>query len=134
MPKRAPLKILIVDDFDMIRMLLKKSLTEIGFSNFEEACDGDQGLQLLNEAHDSGKPFDLVFLDWNMPKVTGIAFLETCRQIPHFQQIPIIMITSRTGEKHRQRAFEIGVQGGYTQPFGAISRDRRIGDIVAASL
>ncbi len=113
------LKILIVDDFDMIRMLLKKSLTDIGFSNFEEAGDGEEGFNILSAAYDAKQPFDLVFLDWNMPKMSGISFLERCRSMEHFQQIPIIMITAEREQKSVMQALKAGVTDYIVKPFSS---------------
>jgi len=60
---------------------------------------------------------DIVLLDIEMPKMDGFEVLRTVRRDERLQQLPIIMITSRTGEKHRQQALELGVNRYMGKPF-----------------
>ena len=60
---------------------------------------------------------DLVLLDIEMPRMDGYEVAQNMKSDPRLKDVPIIMITSRTGEKHRQRAFEIGVQRYLGKPY-----------------
>jgi chemosensory pili system protein ChpA (sensor histidine kinase/response regulator) len=68
------------------------------------AKDGVDALQLLDE-----QPPDVILLDIEMPRMDGFEFAKTIKSDPRYASIPIIMITSRTAEKHRSRAAELGV-------------------------
>ncbi|HAI60097.1 MAG TPA: hypothetical protein DCM32_09505, partial [Xanthomonadaceae bacterium] len=60
---------------------------------------------------------DLMLLDIEMPRMDGYELAQTMRGDARLRDVPIIMITSRTGEKHRQRAFEIGVNRYLGKPY-----------------
>lgn len=76
------------------------------------AKDGIDALEILQEA----KP-DLILLDIEMPRMDGFEVANQVRHNERLRDIPIIMITSRTGEKHRERAFEAGVSDYMGKPF-----------------
>ena len=60
---------------------------------------------------------DVMLLDVEMPRMDGYELATTMRNDPRLKKIPIIMITSRTGEKHRQRAMDIGVNMYMGKPY-----------------
>ena len=68
------------------------------------AKDGIDALELLND-----RTPDVILLDIEMPRMDGFEFTKTIKSEPKNAHIPIIMITSRTAEKHRNRAKELGV-------------------------
>ena len=68
------------------------------------AKDGVDALQSLSEQMP-----DVILLDIEMPRMDGFEFAKTIKGDPKYANIPIIMITSRTAEKHRNRAAELGV-------------------------
>lgn len=68
------------------------------------AKDGLDALEILQELTP-----DLMLLDIEMPRMDGFEVATQVRHNPRLEGLPIIMITSRTGEKHRERAFEVGV-------------------------
>ena len=109
------IKILVVDDMTMARMLVKKALNDIGFTNITEALDGKQAWELLNSTPD----FQLVVSDWNMPMMTGIELLKKLRTTPQFENLPFVMLTAEGEEKQIKEAFQSGVNGYITKPFTA---------------
>ena len=68
-------RILIVDDLQSLRDLLKAYLRRIGYRQIVEAVDGKDAYQLMIAAKVTGAPFDLVISDWNMPNMDGLEFL-----------------------------------------------------------
>ena len=76
------------------------------------AKDGIDALEILQETTP-----DLMLLDIEMPRMDGFEVASQVRHNRRLQELPIIMITSRTGEKHRERAFEIGVNDYMGKPF-----------------
>ncbi|MDR3338134.1 MAG: response regulator, partial [Treponema sp.] len=83
-------KIMVVDDSRIMRTIVKNtfSLLEIA-CDYVEAANGEEALLLL----ESQKP-DLILLDWNMPKLSGLDFLKKVRVMEKYKTLPIIMVTS----------------------------------------
>lgn len=105
------MKILVVEDNKDIQKLLRLNLTQ---ENFEviQAFDGGEGLSLAQESSP-----DLIILDINLPKISGI---ELCRQLksnPALRHIPILILTVRKEEVDRIIGFELGADDYVTKPF-----------------
>ena len=103
--------ILVVDDSVTVRKVTSRFLERQGF-NVVLAKDGIDALEILQETTP-----DLMLLDIEMPRMDGFEVASQVRHNRRLQELPIIMITSRTGEKHRERAFEIGVNDYMGKPF-----------------
>jgi chemosensory pili system protein ChpA (sensor histidine kinase/response regulator) len=80
-----------------------------------EVVTAKDGLDAVEKLQD--RIPDLVLLDIEMPRMDGYELATYMRNDPRLKTVPIIMITSRTGEKHRQRAFEIGVDRYLGKPY-----------------
>lgn len=109
-------KVLLVDDFAMVRTMMRSALTDLGFSAIEETDGAAKALQILSEAHKSGAPFGVVFLDWNMPGMTGVELLQICRESYEFKNLPIIMVTAEAEKKHVLRALTLGATDYIVKP------------------
>ena len=103
------LKILVVDDEQRMRKLVRDFLVK---QNFEvmEAGDGEEAVDLFY----ANKDIALIILDVMMPKMDG---WETCREIRQYSKVPIIMLTARGGENDELRGFELGVDEYIAKPF-----------------
>ncbi|MCL2297886.1 MAG: Hpt domain-containing protein [Proteobacteria bacterium] len=106
----APL-VLIVDDSLTIRKVTSRLMTREGYA-VETAKDGFEALQAVNER----RP-DIILLDIEMPKMDGFEFAKLMKGDAKTRDIPIIMITSRTADKHRMRARELGVDAYLGKPY-----------------
>ncbi|WP_201556467.1 Hpt domain-containing protein [Psychrobacter sp. 72-O-c] len=103
--------ILVVDDSVTVRKVTSRFLERQGI-NVALAKDGIDAIEILQETTP-----DLILLDIEMPRMDGFEVAIQVRHNKRLQHIPIIMITSRTGEKHRERALEIGVNDYMGKPF-----------------
>lgn len=101
-------KILIVDDEEQIRNILRMYLVREGYE-ISEAEDGEKGLKLFYE-----KPFDLVILDVMLPKKDGWSIL---REIKKYTETPVIMLTARDDSEDEVFGFEMGADDYITKPF-----------------
>jgi len=101
-------RILIVDDEELIRDLIKEYISLEMFS-IEEAADGREALKLFQQNN-----YDLIILDVMMPKLDG---WSVCREIRKTSQVPIIMLTARGEEYDKLLAFELGVDDYIVKPF-----------------
>jgi two-component system, chemotaxis family, chemotaxis protein CheY len=112
MPANSNMKILVVDDFQTMRRIIRNYLRQLGFNNVEEAEDGDVALAKLHEA-----PFDFVITDWNMPKMTGIDLLKAIRSQNNFRNIPVLIITAEAEKENVVQAAQAGVNDYIVKPF-----------------
>ncbi|WP_201533379.1 Hpt domain-containing protein [Psychrobacter ciconiae] len=106
-----PPTILVVDDSVTVRKVTSRFLEREGFKAVV-AKDGVDAIEILQELMP-----DLILLDIEMPRMDGFEVATQIRHDRRLKHLPIIMITSRTGEKHRERAFEIGVNDYMGKPF-----------------
>jgi chemosensory pili system protein ChpA (sensor histidine kinase/response regulator) len=104
-------RILVVDDSVTVRKVTTRLLERNGMEVLT-AKDGVDALSVLQEH----KP-DLILLDIEMPRMDGFEVATQVRHDSRLKEIPIIMITSRTGDKHRERAMSIGVNEYLGKPF-----------------
>jgi len=107
----GPPLIMIVDDSLTVRKITGRLLVREGFEILT-AKDGLDALQLLGE-----RLPDAILLDIEMPRMDGFEFAKTIKADARLEHIPVIMITSRTAEKHRNRAKELGVDVYLGKPY-----------------
>ena len=104
------MNILVVDDEQRMRKLIKDFLTASGYSILE-AEDGEKALEIFQE---NKNKIDLILLDVMMPKLDGWSVL---RQIRQESKVPIIMLTARGEEQDELFGFELGVDEYISKPF-----------------
>jgi len=103
--------VMIVDDSVTVRKVTSRLMVRQGFA----VATAKDGVDALNQLQ-TLRP-DVVLLDIEMPKMDGFEVLRSVRRDQNLKDLPIIMITSRTGEKHKQRAMELGVNQYLGKPF-----------------
>ena len=108
--RTAPL-VMVVDDSLTVRKITSRMLTREGFE-VATAKDGVDGLQQLQDIEP-----DIILLDIEMPRMDGFEFARNVRADAKTKKIPIIMITSRTADKHRNHAIDIGVNEYMGKPY-----------------
>ncbi|WP_018871786.1 Hpt domain-containing protein [Thioalkalivibrio sp. ALJ16] len=104
-------RIMVVDDSITIRKVTARLLARHGY-DVVTARDGLDAVGLLDERRPQ-----LILLDVEMPRMDGFEFAAHVRDHPDFAQVPIIMITSRSGTKHRERADRLGVNAYLGKPY-----------------
>jgi DNA-binding response OmpR family regulator len=102
-------RVLVVDDDDDIRLLLEGLLEGAGFA-VDTAKDGRLALRAFH-----GHPADLVVLDLSMPELDGFETLERLRDL---SDVPVILLTARSGEIDKVRGFRAGADDYVVKPFG----------------
>lgn len=103
-------QILLIDDSLTVRKFVRRMLESAGY-NIETAADGEEGLRKA-----STEPYRLVITDLELPKRNGFEIIRALRDQPHTQSTPIIVMTTRAGEKHRQIAMSLGATAYLTKP------------------
>ena len=107
------LDILVVDDSVSVRKVVANMVKNAGW-NPTMARDGLEALETIQASAISP---DAILLDIEMPRMNGYELSATLRASDSYKDIPIIMLTSRAGEKHRQKAFELGVNDYLVKPY-----------------
>jgi chemosensory pili system protein ChpA (sensor histidine kinase/response regulator) len=118
---------MIVDDSLTVRKITSRLLTREGFA-VVTAKDGVDALQLLAE-----RSPDVILLDIEMPRMDGFEFTKTMKSDPRHAHIPIVMITSRTADKHRARAAELGVNVYLGKPYQEDELLRSVRDMLGVT-
>ena len=104
--------VLVVDDSINVRRFLALALEKAGYL-VEQAKDGQDAVEKLL----GGLQVQAVICDIEMPRLDGYGFLARIKSDPAFSDLPISMLTSRTGEKHRQLAMTLGASGYFSKPY-----------------
>ncbi|MCL1927238.1 MAG: response regulator [Treponema sp.] len=96
--------VMVVDDSRIMRNIVKNTFSELKIPcQFLEAGNGKEALQMLQT-----QPVHLILLDWNMPELSGIDFLQVVRSMDQYKTLPIIMVTSESAKYNVIEALKYG--------------------------
>ncbi len=97
-----------------MRRIIKNLLRDLGFTNTQEADDGNTALPMLQSGD-----FDFLVTDWNMPGMTGIELLKHVREDERLKTLPVLMVTAEAKRDQIVAAAQAGVNGYVIKPFTA---------------
>lgn len=103
--------ILTVDDSASIRQMVSFTLKEAGYA-VTEAVDGQDGLDKARAAR-----FNLIFTDQNMPRMDGLTLIKQLRALPQYAAVPILMLTTESGDAMKSQGRAAGATGWLVKPF-----------------
>ncbi len=106
------MRALVVDDSTVMRRILARQLTELGFTCVE-ATDGRAALEVCK----SGERFDITLIDWNMPVMNGLELVKALRADPEHVLDKLVMVTSEAGVNYIQQALGAGADEYLMKPF-----------------
>ena len=120
--EKQKIRILIVDDSKNIRLVIRRYLEMVNhpdfYFEFDEAANGAEAEEKLQESTVMDNPYEVVFLDWMMPTFTGYEFLAKIRSIEQFKTHPsIIMLTAETNSEQINACLKYGVSKYIIKPF-----------------
>ena len=104
-------KILTVDDSASIRQMVTFTLNSAGYDVIE-AADGQEGLEMAQE-----KVVDLVLTDQNMPRMDGLTLIKNLRAMAPYSKVPILMLTTESGDAIKAQGKAAGATGWLVKPF-----------------
>lgn len=119
---------LVIDDSRVMRNMVMQALQRTGLAEFtfSEAGDGEEALETFDF-----QSAEMIFVDWNMPKLTGVEFVRKVRAKGNTSHIPIIMVTSERSVGKVQEALDsAGADAFITKPFTADDLKRQIEPLV----
>ena len=122
MPAARAIKVLIVDDQQTIRSLVRTGLQTLGFAEIEEAADGELGLRAMLV----GAPPKLVISDFNMPKLDGLGLLRAIRSHEPIKSAAFIMLTGRADADLVKKAAQFGANNYLVKPFTVATLKEKI--------
>lgn len=127
MPAASAIKTLVVDDQLTMRSLVRAGLNQIGFSQIEEAVDGEDAFRKVLQ-----RPVNLIISDFNMPKLDGLSLLRALRSHEPTRQVAFIMLTGRADDELVRRAAQFGVNNYLVKPFTVATLKDKIEQVFGA--
>lgn len=118
--------ILVVDDSVNVRRLMANTLEKAGY-RVEQAKDGQDAVDQLF----GGLSVQAVVCDIEMPRLDGYGVLEEVKGRPEFQDLPIAMLTSRSNEKHRKLAINLGASAYFSKPYNEQQFLQKLAELVS---
>ncbi len=119
-------KILIVDDMNTMRKIIKNMLGKMGCTDLHEADDGTPAWKMIQEAHELGSPYQFIVSDWNMPQMTGLDLLKHLKEDDRFKTLPFLMITAEAEQANVIIAVKAGVSNFIVKPFSIVTLKEKI--------
>jgi two-component system chemotaxis response regulator CheY len=109
-----------------MRGIVKTYFDEMGKeAEYLEAGDGKEALKIIRS-----KPVDLVFLDWNMPRMTGIEFLKEVRADDKLKALPVVMVTSESSKLNVVEAMKSGATDYVIKPIDDVEFKEKMSEIL----
>jgi two-component system chemotaxis response regulator CheY len=106
------MRALVIDDSRAIRAIIRNILVEVGLEVIE-AGNGREGLDQMQRSPD----VELVLVDWNMPVMNGLEFIQALRALRAFDRVRIMMVTTETEIEQVTRALNAGANEYLMKPF-----------------
>lgn len=121
MPAASAIRVLVVDDQQTIRSLVRTGLQQLGFVEITEAVDGEDALRKL-----LAQKVHLIISDFNMPNLDGLSLLRAVRAHDGLKSTGFIMLTGRADKELVQRAVQFGVNNYLVKPFTVATLKEKI--------
>jgi len=121
------MNILVVDDYNTMRRIVKNLLKQLGFDNVDEAADGGEAYAKCQE-----KLYGLIISDWNMEPMTGMELLKLVRAHEKIKNTPFIMVTAESKPENVIAAKQAGVSNYIVKPFNAETLKGKISAVIGA--
>ena len=106
------MKVLIIEDSPIMRMMLKGLLRQVNITDVVETVNGAEGLTILEQ-----EAIELILLDLHMPVMDGIAFINEVNKNSEWAKIPIIVVSSDNESGQIVTALQLGARTYITKPF-----------------
>ena len=129
MSQLAALKVLIADDHFLVRQFVRNTLQESKIGNIQTAADGNEAIDLIQKAREAEQPFDIVFLDWNMPTISGLEVLSYFRVKPEYGDTAFVMLTAESEQQNIMKAIKAGATSYIVKPVSPSDLGKKLFEI-----
>ena len=106
------MNVLVVDDYKTMVRIVRNLVSELGFTNIDDASDGPTALNMIRS-----KEYGLILSDWNMQPMTGLELLKAVRADDRTKRWPFVMVTAEAKAENVMAARQAGVNGYVIKPF-----------------
>ena len=121
------MRILVVDDFKTMVQIIVSLLNQLGFTNIDDASNGEAALAKLK----TGK-YELVLSDWNMEPMNGLELLKNVRADAALKTLPFILITAESKVENIIIAKQAGVSNYIVKPFNGTTLKEKLTTVIGA--
>lgn len=104
---------IVIDDSSAMRMILKRIVGKLGF----DVILAEDGRDALDKMEAAGHSFDVALIDWNMPVMNGLEFIQTVRDDPRYSAVTLMMVTTESEHGQMVRALAAGAHEYLIKPF-----------------
>ena len=104
---------IVIDDSSAMRMILRRTLSSMGF----KVVDAVNGRDALDKLANLDYVPDVALIDWNMPEMDGLTFVQTVREDPRFRRMALLMVTTESEQGQIVRALAAGAHEYLIKPF-----------------
>jgi two-component system, chemotaxis family, chemotaxis protein CheY len=104
---------IVIDDSSAMRMILRRTLTAMSF----HVVDAVNGRDALDKLANLDYVPDVALIDWNMPEMDGLTFVQTVREDPRFRNLTLLMVTTESEQSQIVRALAAGAHEYLIKPF-----------------
>ena len=122
----ADLRVLVVDDNVVVRKLIEVNLANMGFKAIEGANNSQEAQDKI-----AATPYDIVFLDWNMPGKSGYALMQEYREDRKYDGMAFVMVTAESQERYMREAVKAGATSYITKPITPATFAEKVGKVLA---
>ncbi len=129
MSQLANLKVLIADDHFLIRQFVRNALQESKITNVQTAADGNEAIDLVQKALEANQAYDIVFLDWNMPTISGLEVLSYFRAKPEYSGTAFVMLTAESEQQNIMKAIKAGATSYIIKPVSPSDLSKKLFEI-----
>ena len=104
---------IVIDDSSAMRMILRRIVSNLGF----EVTLAEHGRDALDKMASATHPFDVALIDWNMPVMNGLEFIQEVRGDPRYGAVTLMMVTTESEQSQMVRALAAGAHEYLIKPF-----------------
>lgn len=123
------LKVLVADDHFLVRQFVRNTLNEAKITNVQTASDGNEAIEQVQKARDISQPYDVVFLDWNMPTISGLEVLSFFRSKPEYADTAFVMLTAESEQQNIMKAIKAGATSYIIKPVSPADLSKKLFEI-----
>jgi len=122
---KEDMRVLVVDDNLVVRKLISVNLTNMGFKSIDVASNSQEAQDKME-----ADPYNIVFLDWNMPGKSGYALMQEYREDRKYDQIAFVMVTAESQERYVREALKAGATSYIVKPISPEIFEDKVGRVL----
>ena len=124
------LHVLVVDDHFLPRQMVVEVLRMNNVTKIESASNGAEAIDAMNYASKCNTPFNVIFLDWNMPDIMGLEVLQKFRDHPDYMRAAFVMLTAETSKPQVLEAIKSGITSYIAKPVSKNTINQKFLEVV----